>query len=67
MDLVFAVVQQKEFLDQMAIWGTDVWNWTFGSAISPLFKVIGGTIGGIIASGAILGLPLLYRILNDEI
>lgn len=67
MELVLAVVQQKEFLDQLAIWGTDVWEWTFGSAISPLFKIVGGTIGGIIASGAILGLPLLYRILNDEI
>lgn len=67
MELILGVVQQPQFMDQIVLWGSDIAHWMFGSAISPLFKVLGGAIGGVIASGAILGLPLLYRILNDEI
>lgn len=62
----FLAVEQKGFLDQLQIWGVDIWSWFGDTVINP--TVNGGImfIGGVIGSGALLGFVSIYNLLNDD-
>lgn len=64
--LFVTLASQQGLSDQLQIWGMDLWNWIFDSAINPALHGTVMVVGGIIGSGAILGVGTLYTILNEN-
>jgi len=62
-----ALPKQEDFSNQLQIWGLDLWHWIFNSAISPMTHGASMVVGGIIGSGAFLGIATLYNLLNEEL
>lgn len=62
----FLAVSQKGFVDQIQIWGMDIWTWLTDTVINPALHGGVMVIGGVIGSGALLGFITIYNLLNDD-